>query len=80
MLACIHGASKHGRYLSLATTSTSSFVFGAAMCAMRPRPPPLVLHEHVRYDALLLCGHALAYTLALPLLLCDAAGAAGSPR
>ena len=65
MLACIHGASKHGRYLSLATTSTSSFVFGAAMCAMRPRPPPLVLHEHVRYDALLLCGRM---HLLIPLL------------
>ena len=52
MLACIHGASKHGRYLSLATTSTSSFVLGAAMCAIRPRPPPLVLHEHVLPAAL----------------------------
>ena len=44
------------------------------------------MHEHVLpaaallCDAPLLCGHARAYTLALPLLLCDAAGAAGSPR
>ena len=34
MLACIHGASKHGRYLSLATTSIPLLSFLKLQCAL----------------------------------------------